>query len=166
MNGELDRIREEIASKRARNQKLQHEVASARSDLHKLEAPPKAKAGRTETSSSHNDLGLSLFKEKKYESALQEFAEAARMNPSNVQAINNAGFVCYKLGKFVESTQWLEKTIALDPNRAIAYVNLGDAYVALNRKEDARRSYESCIKLAPNTVFSQSASTKLAALNK
>lgn len=88
------------------------------------------------------------------------------MNPSNVQAINNAGFVCYKLGKFAESVQWLEKTIALDPNRAIAYVNLGDAYVALNRKEDARRSYETCIKLAPNTVFSQSASSKLAALNK
>jgi peptidoglycan/xylan/chitin deacetylase (PgdA/CDA1 family) len=56
--------------------------------------------------------------------------------------------------------------IALDPNRAIAYVNLGDAYVALDRKEDARRSYETCIKLAPNTVFSQSASSKLAELNK
>jgi hypothetical protein len=45
-------------------------------------------------------------------------------------------------------------------------VNLGDACVALDRQEDARRSYETRIKLAPNTVFSESASSKLAALNK
>jgi tetratricopeptide (TPR) repeat protein len=151
LNSEIERLRGEIAQKSSRNQKLQQDLASAQAALKKLDA----ESGKTspvrkaESVWTRNDRGMSLFKEKKYREALQEFSEATRLDPSHSLAANNVGYTYYKLEQYDEAARWFEKTIALDPHRAVAYLNLGDAYVKLGRKTDAKRAFEKYLELQP-----------------
>lgn len=157
INAELDRIRKDIAAKSARNQKLREQLAAAKTQL---SAPAPAKS--VDTAARHINLGNSLYKEKRYQEALNEFLTAAKMDPSSALAANNAGFLYNKLEKFDESIQWTEKAIAIDPRRAIAYANLGDLYYKLNRTADARRTYEKYLEVAPNSSYAPTVRSRLA----
>ena len=161
LNTELDRIRAQLAEKRARNEQLRKEVLAARSQLdgRPAEAAPPVPASR------RIDRGTVLFREKRYPEALAEFEEAARLDPKSALAVNNVGFTHYRLGDMQKAVSWFEKTLALDPNRAIAHANLGDALLALGRKAEARREYESFLRLQPNARYADEVRRRLAGLD-
>jgi peptidoglycan/xylan/chitin deacetylase (PgdA/CDA1 family)/uncharacterized caspase-like protein len=97
-----------------------------------------------------NDVGLKLYREKRYAQAEQAFADALSFWPTYAQAANNLGFVYHRQGRFPEAKRWFEATIAMDPSRAIAYLNLGDALIAMGEHEAARKVITTYIMLAPN----------------
>jgi peptidoglycan/xylan/chitin deacetylase (PgdA/CDA1 family)/uncharacterized caspase-like protein len=158
LNTELDRIRGQLAEKRARNEQLRKELEAARAQL---------AGGPTEAAvpaPGRIDRGTVLFREKRYEEALAEFEEAARLDPRSALAANNVGFTHYRLGDMEKAVSWFEKTLALDANRAIAHANLGDALLALDRKADARREYETFLRLQPNARYADEVRRRLAQL--
>jgi len=161
LNAELDRIKAQIAEKRARNVALQKQVVAARTQLAGDGTVPAAPGGGPPTESGHIDRGTTLFREKKYAEALDEFREAAKMSPSSALAANNVGFTYYKLDRFEEAATWFEKTIALDPKRAIAYANLGDADLRLGRTAEARRMYESYLQMQPGAAYADTVRKRL-----
>lgn len=168
LNSELDRIRMAIAEKSERNRKLRNQVISARSDLARINhdiKEPQRPVSSGESARKHNDRGMALFKERKYEEALKEFTAAASLSPSNALVANNAGYMEYKLERFEEAAKWFKKTVAIDPRRAIAYSNLGDTYLKLNRRAEAKQAFEKYLELSPNSPGSPSVRTKLNALN-
>lgn len=94
--------------------------------------------------------GLQLFREKRYDEAAAQFAEALKLKPDFALAANNLGFVYYKQEKYPEAARWFENTIKLDPSRAIAYLNLGDAYAHSGDPANAQKAYQTYLALAPN----------------
>src|SRR5262249_52874322 len=81
LNAELDRIKAQIAEKRARNLALQREVSAARSQLAGEAGGPPAAAAGPPTEAGHIDRGTALFREKKYAESLDEFLQAAKLSP-------------------------------------------------------------------------------------
>ena len=164
LNSELDRIRAVVAEKRARNEQLKKELASAKARLEGAQALPPA-TDRPLTWAEQNDRGMALFREKRYADALKAFLEATRLNPSNALAANNVGFTYYKLEQHEQAVQWFEKTVALDPRRAIAYANLGDAHLALGRSAEARRAFEKYLEMQPTARNAATVREKLQQLS-
>lgn len=150
LNAQLEQIRKEVAAKTARNNELRREIAMAKSQQSaNIAAPPKAK----DSTASHLNRGDTLFKEQRYQEALDEFLAAAKMDPRNALAANNAGFIYSKLQRYDESIQWTKKAIEIDPKRAVAYQNLGDLLYRLNRPEEARTYYVKYLELASDKPY-------------
>jgi peptidoglycan/xylan/chitin deacetylase (PgdA/CDA1 family)/uncharacterized caspase-like protein len=159
LNAQLDQIRKQIADKTARNNELRRQIAAAQSQQAAsavLESPRQKVSAAT-----HLNRGDALFKEKRYQEALDEFLTAAKMDPRNALAANNVGFIYSKLQRFDESIEWTRKAIEIDPKRAVAYQNLGDLYYQLNRPEDARLYYEKYLELAGDKPYAGAVRARL-----
>jgi peptidoglycan/xylan/chitin deacetylase (PgdA/CDA1 family)/tetratricopeptide (TPR) repeat protein len=161
INAELDRIRQEVAAKTARNEELRAQLAVARSQQAKASSTPPPPPKARETAASHLNKGDSLFKEKRYQEALNEFLAAAKLDPKSALAANNVGWVYFKLGNTDEAIRWTEKAKTIDPSRSVAYVNLADLYYQLNRMEEARVNYEKYLELAPNSEYAPTVRARL-----
>jgi peptidoglycan/xylan/chitin deacetylase (PgdA/CDA1 family)/uncharacterized caspase-like protein len=171
LNGELEKVRQQISEKQQRNQALAKQLEEARSQLAKLDdggMPGSASPTQTpeQLARRHGDRGMALYREKRYAEALAEFKTAATLNGTDAQAANNVGFVHFKLGEYPESVKWLEKTITLDAQRAVAWLNLGDAYDKLGRGPDAVKAYERYLALLPSGPAAGTVKDKLARLKK
>jgi peptidoglycan/xylan/chitin deacetylase (PgdA/CDA1 family)/uncharacterized caspase-like protein len=151
LNAQLDQIRKEVAAKTARNNDLRRQIAAAKAG--QPEAGIVLAKGKG-SAATHLNRGDALFKEKRYQEALEEFLTAAKMDPNSALAANNAGFVCSKLQRIEDSIRWTRKAIEIDPKRSVAYQNLGDLYYQLNRPEDARPYYEKYLVLASDKPYS------------
>ncbi len=90
---------------------------------------------------------------------------AAKMDPKNALAANNAGFIYSKLQRFDESIQWTKQAIQIDSKRAVAYQNLGDLYYQLNRPDGARPYYEKYLDLAADKPYAATVRARLGRLN-
>ncbi|MBZ5536589.1 MAG: polysaccharide deacetylase family protein [Acidobacteriia bacterium] len=167
INSELDRVRKEIADKSSRNRQLKKDLAAAQLTLAKLNGGRNVSraSSPSENSRTHNDRGMALFKEKKYQDALQEFMAATKLDPSNALAANNVGYMYYKLEQFKEAASWFEKAIALDPRRAIAYANLGDTYLKMERKIEAKSAFEKYLEILPSSKYAEAVRNKMNQLN-
>ena len=93
----------------------------------------------------------SYYREKKYDDAVKELQEAAKLDPRNATIVNNLGFTLYRFDKYEESLVWLLKAIEIDPRRSVAYANLADAYMKLGKTAEARQYYEKYAEMAPNS---------------
>jgi peptidoglycan/xylan/chitin deacetylase (PgdA/CDA1 family)/uncharacterized caspase-like protein len=163
LNSQIDQIRREIATKSARNDQLRQQLVDIQSKSSSTAPAPSAKAPSTAT--AHLNKGFTLFQEKRYQEALDEFLTAAKIDPSSALAANNAGFMYTKLGKMDLAIQWTEKAIKIDPKRAVAYANLADAYYQVNRFSDARRTYQTYLEIAPKGTYADTARARVASLN-
>lgn len=165
INDQLEQIRKQIAEKRLRNKKLRKELNLAMTDAGTVDPSMKTRADQSITFAKHIERGDALFKEQKYNEALKEFLDAARMVPSNPLAANNVGYIYFKTGQYKEAVQWFEKTIALDPSRAVAYGNLGEAYFNFNKKAEAKKAFIKYLELAPDSKYAAEIRNKLATLD-
>jgi tetratricopeptide (TPR) repeat protein len=158
MNAAMEKLR-------AENQELQKQLAAAQKELRQSHsAEPAGPPSPAEQALALNDLGMRLYKEKRYPEALAKFIEGATADPGNPQLSNNAGFVLYKTQKYSDSLVWFQKAIASDPNRAVAYLNLADACAKLRRSADARQNYQKFLDLAPNSKSAAEVKAKIATL--
>jgi hypothetical protein len=93
LNAELDRIRKEIATKTTRNEQLRQQLAAAKSQQSKLNTAPVPPSNVKDAAPAHLNRGDALFKEKRYQEALNEIMTAARLDPNSALAANNVGFL-------------------------------------------------------------------------
>ena len=75
---------------------------------------------------AHNNLGIVLYNQGKYEAAEAHFTEALRLNPGYADAHNNLGNVLYAQGKYEEAEAHFAEALRLNPGYADAHNNLGD----------------------------------------
>jgi len=113
------------------------------SDSLEASIPPDA-----EMSKKANADGLQLLKASKpdFEGAKRKFEEAVRSDPSNVEALNNLGYVYQRLGDFRTSEAHILKAIQLDPDRRVAYGNLGYVQAKLAKSSEASHNFCEYIK--------------------
>ncbi|HLK91427.1 MAG TPA: polysaccharide deacetylase family protein [Polyangia bacterium] len=178
LNTELEKVRHEVAAKKARNEELRRELAQSGATAGapdaggaaSVAATPALAAAATAAEASNDEVrrevarGMSLYREKRYDEAARAFEGVLRLRPGHVMATNNLAFTYFKLGRTADAIVWYEKTIALDPKRAIAYANLGDALAQAGRPADAKRAYQQFLALQPGSKLADGVQKKLALL--
>ncbi|WP_312253094.1 polysaccharide deacetylase family protein [Stenotrophomonas sp.] len=137
------------AAQDAKNTQAPVTVADLQGGKAKLVVPTAGPASDRQRAQQANDRGLQLYREKQYDEAAAQFAEALKLRPDFAQAANNLGFVYYRQQRYAEAARWLENTLKIDPSRAVAHLNLGDAYFNAGDKAKAKQAYTTYLALQP-----------------
>ena len=137
------------AAQDAKNTQAPVTVADLQGGKARLVVPSAGPASDRQRAQQANDRGLQLYREKQYDEAAAQFAEALKLRPDFAQAANNLGFVYYRQQRYAEAARWLENTLKIDPSRAVAHLNLGDAYFNAGDKAKAKQAYTTYLALQP-----------------
>lgn len=105
---------------------------------------------RVQAANKADAEALKLFRKGKFEAAEKKWAEAVKLNPFNINIVNNYGFVLDKLGRNEEALIWYYRTVELDPKRTPIYLNLGDMMIKLNKPALAIPYYQRYLHLYPS----------------
>src|SRR6202000_2073833 len=92
-------------------------------------------------------LGLELFRQGKYEAALQQFEEARRRQPGNASIDNFIGITETKLGRMDEANKDYETAIRIAPKLAGPHTNLGFNYLSKKQYELAEKQLRTALAL-------------------
>jgi tetratricopeptide (TPR) repeat protein len=91
--------------------------------------------------------GLELFRQEKYEAALQQFEEARRLQPGNASIDNFIGITETKLGRIDEANKDYETASRIDPKLAGPHTNLGFNYLSKKQYEAAEKQLRMALAL-------------------
>lgn len=91
------------------------------------------------------ERGLMYEEGHELDKALADFLEAARLEPDNIYAHNNAGNVCRKMRKFDQALQEFETALNLpnDKNSVWVYANMADLFEVMG---DCNKALEYTLK--------------------
>ena len=100
------------------------------------------------------NLGLTLFRAKRFGDALKNFQRALELKPEDPEFHNLLGQSYAELGQPEEAERSLRRAIAIDPKYAMGYYDLG---VILVEREDRRgaalESFQHALKLDPDLTW-------------
>ena len=105
---------------------------------------------RVQAANKADAEALKLFRNGDLVSAEKKWAKAVKLNPYNINIVNNYGFVLDKLGRNEEALIWYYRTVELDPKRTPIYLNLGDMMVKLDKPALAIPYYQRYLHLYPS----------------
>ena len=111
----------------------------------------------------HRERGLALVDLGRLEEALAAFREAARRNPEDVAALENAARTAFHLGRAREAAIHYETALRLRPNDGAMWRTLGAIY--LERLDDPAQA-ERCFRQALRTSQDPAERTALEAVLK
>jgi Flp pilus assembly protein TadD len=83
------------------------------------------------------------------EDLLADYRELLAINPGNVKALQNYGYLLIEAGRYAEAVAQLQLAVAAEPGYCTAINNLGRAYLAAGDKPLARRSFEQAARCDP-----------------
>ena len=86
---------------------------------------------------AHLNLGEALYKQGRYEEALEVARVAVEQDPDYFKVHSNLGAILSELGHLEEAENHLRRAIVLNPQTQDAYLNLGDALYKQGRYKEA-----------------------------
>ena len=97
-----------------------------------------------------------IFKQKKYEEAIEEYTKILEFDPNNKKfnslILANRALCYQKLNKNVEALRDSNQSIKLNPFYARGYIKRGNVYMELNMFDDARADFQKAKDLDPNVT--------------
>ncbi len=85
----------------------------------------------------HNEKGIKLYWQKRYDDAVKEWERAIELDSSYPNPYNNIGIV-YKLkGRYKKAIIFMEKALEVDPSYAKAHYSLSETYYTIRDYERA-----------------------------
>lgn len=116
-------------------------------------AAPPASSGHavkdSESSYSHGDKGIQLYRAGLYEDAVSEFKEALKTEPDNSTILNNLGLAYLSMERVQEARASLQKALRLRPDYPEALNNYGLLLAGMGEHSKAVGYYEKALKLKP-----------------
>ena len=102
---------------------------------------------------AHRNLGNALYKQRRYEEALDAYRIAAAQRPNYAKVHSNLGMVLNKLGHFAEAETHLRRAIVLDPRAKHRHSYLGEALYGQGRYAEAVDACRVAIEQHPDDVL-------------
>ena len=99
---------------------------------------------------SYYDQGEALYKQKKYEEALDLYLKAVQVDPSMADAFYRIGWIYNDRGDYNSALDPLKKAAALQPNDSASYSELGYAYKNLSNLDEALKAFRQAVRLKPD----------------
>ena len=99
---------------------------------------------------AHLNLGDALYKQGRYEEALEATRVAVEQRPNYFKIHANLGVVLGKLGRFEGAETHLRRAIALNPQARGAHLNLGNALYKQARYEEALEATRVAVEQCPD----------------
>jgi tetratricopeptide (TPR) repeat protein len=100
-----------------------------------------------------NDEGVSHHSQGEFETAVEFFDKALKLDPSIVAAWSNRGLALSKLGRYDEAIESYDQAIELFPKYTAAWVDKGVALQELGRLDEALKCYDMAIEMSPKVHF-------------
>ncbi len=162
LNSEIEKIQRQIQDKLRRNEGLKTELAAVTAQLDALnvrgdsteavasETPTGAKGARKLRS-----LGMSLFREKRYEEAIEAYRQSLEIQPNISHAANNLGYVYYANGDLDAAMEWYSRALEIEPDRAVAFFNIAELHEKRSETKEAMAAYKKFLELAPEHKLSK-----------
>lgn len=119
----------------------------------KIDSIPKLLKGNSKEARKSNDKGLlALSNNEDFDNAVRFFSEAQKLDPADVEILNNLGFAYMKQQNFDMAEKTLIETLVLSPNRSSAWSNLGDVFALKDNESKAIACYANTYRFSKNKV--------------
>ncbi len=93
-----------------------------------------------------------LFKQGKYEAAIEAYTNYIEENPRNVGAIYNRGRAYEEIGNYAQAEQDFNQIISVDEKNVNAYLSLAKLYYAQEKYSRALLYTENALKINENSA--------------
>jgi tetratricopeptide (TPR) repeat protein len=90
---------------------------------------------------AHNNMGMDLSRQQKFDEAIGHFLKAVRFNPQDAIAYENLGKIYLYQGEISEAITVLREAVRINPNLAEARCSLGYAYIETGALVQAYEEY-------------------------
>jgi len=104
---------------------------------------------------AHNRLGRALSMQKRYDEAIREFQEAARLNPGFAEAYNSLGHITSSLGRVAEAVVYYQRALAVRPYYVAVHNSFGELLRQEGRLDEAIDHFRKAVESEPNIAISQ-----------
>lgn len=108
--------------------------------------------------------GSAYTRQGDFDSAIADFTDAIRRNPSSLPAYYNRGNVYFAREEFDNAIADFNLAISLQPDHVLSYNNLGSAYLAKGEIDRAIAEFNRALAIDPNST--QAASNRALAYTK
>jgi Tfp pilus assembly protein PilF/uncharacterized protein YecT (DUF1311 family) len=115
-----------------------------------LENLPKPTKGDRKAARKINEEALKLIQSQQYDQAVPLFAKASQTDPSDVEILNNYGFVLMMSNNLSQAETVLIKTLIMKPDRTSAWSNLGYAFALQGKEDMATACYMNAYRFSKN----------------
>jgi len=103
-----------------------------------IESSPRPAKGNKKAAKVINAKGLAFSQKGDFNNAVKMFEEANKLDPSDIEIVNNLGFSYLKLGNLESAQQTIILALTMSPDRASAWENLGEVFGA---KADIKKAF-------------------------
>jgi tetratricopeptide (TPR) repeat protein len=113
------------------------------------------KAPMTQKAKSFYEQGVRVFKIGSYDTAIEDFTEAIRLDPNYADAYAFRGEAYFLKKDYDRAITDFTQAIRIDPNHAIAYNDRGTAYTSKKEYNRAIADFETALKINPNLTLAK-----------
>jgi tetratricopeptide (TPR) repeat protein len=99
---------------------------------------------------AHNNLGLALMKQGKWQEGIEQFDQALRLKPDFPEANINLCMALVQAGRTQEAIAQCEQTLRIRPDIPEAHYHLGSALMQAGRIQEAIGHFDQAIRIRPN----------------
>lgn len=104
---------------------------------------------------AHYALGKYYFYQGRFEQAREAFADAVRLEPGHVDALNGLGVVHDRLGQYDEARKAYDAALHKDPAAAHVWANLGYSLILAGKSSEAAAPLQRAVSLDPANALAQ-----------
>ncbi|HSF49968.1 MAG TPA: tetratricopeptide repeat protein [Nitrososphaeraceae archaeon] len=88
-----------------------------------------------------------LIDSGKTDEALKCYDQVLSIDPNNLSALNDKGYLLNKLGRYNEALEYFNKALSIDPTYVDALLNKGNSLSCLNKHDKAINFYDQVLKI-------------------
>jgi lipoprotein NlpI len=100
---------------------------------------------------TYYNRGYEYRAKEEYDTAIADFSETIRLDPTMTSAFNNRGVAYFDKGEYDRAISDLDKALQLDPKHVNAFITRGNAYKGKGEYTKALEDFNQALEIDPNS---------------